>query len=99
MAKMKEHLSQLMKLQLESEKEQIYGWILRKKKVKWPMFQVKLKLKLLYWWKKEVLREIECDMTVHCYEPKQGLVLGEYYDGDANERLVESIFEFFGSVN
>ena len=53
MADMKAHIDMLMKLLQESDENQRHGWILKKRKVKWPMLQVKLKHKLSSWLKKE----------------------------------------------
>ena len=41
MAEIRESLSKLIKLLQTSKEEQYYGWILRKKKVKWPALQLR----------------------------------------------------------
>jgi hypothetical protein len=41
---LKERLSMIEKLLDEGEKDQWYGWILRKKKVRWNSLQVKLRI-------------------------------------------------------
>ena len=43
MDEIRESLSKLMELLQRSEEELCYGWILRKKKVKWPAFQLRHK--------------------------------------------------------
>ena len=43
MAEIKERLSVMMELLQRSEEERYYGWILRKKKVKWPVLQLRHK--------------------------------------------------------
>ena len=73
---MKIHLSVLMELLHENEEDQRYGWILRKRRVKWPMLQVKLKHRLSAWLRKE-LRETEYELRGCICEPKQGPILRE----------------------
>ena len=43
MVEIRESLRKLMELLQRSEEEQYYGWILRKKKVKWPTLQLRHK--------------------------------------------------------
>jgi hypothetical protein len=80
----------------ESEKDQRYSWILRKKKVKWHMLQMKLKHRLCARLRKE-LREVEYGVKVHYCEPEQGSFLGADEDKDVDERSDESLMNYWTS--
>jgi hypothetical protein len=61
------------------------------------MLQVKLKQRLLAWWRKEELREVEYEERVQYCELKQGLILRE--EEYAYERLDESLMDYWESSN
>ena len=77
----KEKRSELIDLLQEGEDYQRQGWILRKKKVKWPILQEKMDQRLLAWWNK-VLKETEYAKKVPICEHEQGSILGEEEDID-----------------
>jgi hypothetical protein len=95
-AKMKAYLSVLMEMLQESEEDQIFGWMLRKKKVKWNMLQVKLKHGLRARLRKEP-KAVECEMLFCICEPENGSVLGEDEDKYVDEIPDESLMNYLES--
>ena len=84
------------RIQAVAEETQRYGWVMRKRKVRWHSLQMKLR-KNIYVRLKEELREVESEMEVSYCEPKQGPFLG--VDDEAeNERLIESLMDSIKST-
>ena len=63
-------------IQEVTEEAHRYGWVMRKRKMRWNSLQVKLR-KNMYVRLKEELREAESKIEVSYCEPKQGPLLGE----------------------
>ena len=83
-------------MQDAKEKNQRYGWIM-KKKVRWNSLQVKLQQNMFADLKKE-LREVESEMEVSYCEPEKGPLLGD--DDEAEkERPIESLINSVKSTN
>jgi len=67
---------QLNVLRMILEENQILGWVLKKKPVKWSKLQRRVQQRQVKWLMEE-LREAELEMEVSICEPEQGEVLGE----------------------
>jgi hypothetical protein len=86
MVELKEKLSMIENLLDECEKDQWYGWTMKKKKVKWKLLQTRLRQSM---YAKRELRVAEYGMQVIYCEPEKGDILGEGYE--ENERLAGSL--------
>lgn len=70
----------------EYEKDERYGWKVKKKKVRWHSLQVKLR-KWLYVKLEEELKEVECKMD----DFEQGLLFDEEEARDVEEQFIDRL--------
>ena len=73
-------------IQVVVEETQSYGWVMRKRNVRWNSLQVKLRKKI-YARLKEELREDESEIEVSYCEPEQGPFLKE--DDEIDEEIID----------
>ena len=73
-------------MQAFAEETQRYGWVMRKRKVRWHSLQVKLRQNI-YSRLKEELRGVESEIEVSYCEHEQGPLLGE--DDETNEEIID----------
>jgi hypothetical protein len=84
---MKASINALMMLLEECEKDQWYGWTLRRKKVRWKLLQTKLRQNMYANLRRE-LRVAELEMKVYYCEPEKGAFFDEDEDKDVEEKLL-----------